>query len=139
MINILAKMVGKRIVHRVVAGQKVGGLLDMKFGFALLRDGRVPIQYKLIALGIGGALTAALLAMELPVEAILAALVVGLPFDLALDGLETMVGPVLIGILLLPHLAPKAVTDRIRTEREGRVIDVEGRDPKPTSGMHFAR
>jgi hypothetical protein len=90
----------------------------------------MPLRFKLLALGIGAALMAALISMELPMETILAALVVGLPFDAALDGLESVVGPFVIACLLLPHLAPAELVQQIRAERAGigagPVIDVVG-------------
>lgn len=139
MMGFLMRMFGKRVVHQAVAKQRNGGLLDIKFGFSLLRNRRVPMRYKLLALGLGAALTAGLVALELPVESILAALVIGLPFDAALDGLETMVGPVLFGVLLLPHLAPRGLVEQIRLERSGPVVDVESQETKPEQQMRYAR
>ena len=68
--------------------------MNMTLGYALLRDRRVPIRTKLIALGIGAA------------------------GDLTLDGAEAVIGPVLIATLLLPHLAPADLVRQIRAETE---------------------
>jgi hypothetical protein len=46
-------------------------LLNMQLGYALLRDRRVPIRTKLIALGIGAAAIGAIELLQLPVEGVL--------------------------------------------------------------------
>ena len=94
--------------------------MNMTLGYALLRDHRVPIRTKLIALGIGAASVGAFELLQLPVEGIVAALLplVGAAGDLALDGAEAVIGPVLIATLLLPHLAPADLVQQIRVETE---------------------
>ena len=64
--------------------------MNMTLGYALLRDRRVPIRTKLIALGIGAAGVGAFELLQLPVEGVVAALVplIGAAGDLALDGAE---------------------------------------------------
>ena len=43
MMNFIMRVFGKRALHKAVGQQaKTGGLLDMKLGYALFRDGRVP-------------------------------------------------------------------------------------------------
>ncbi|HLV80426.1 MAG TPA: hypothetical protein VKT32_09090 [Chthonomonadaceae bacterium] len=132
MLNLLLRLFGKRVVHRAVASHtRVGGLLDVRFGFALFRDRRVPLGLKLLAILLGGALTALLVSLEIPLEGLLTLL---LPFltlpDVVVDGLETVVGPFVLGALLLPFLAPRPLVDRIRAERAGLaggpVIEMEG-------------
>jgi hypothetical protein len=95
--------------------------MKMTLGYALLRDRRVPIRTKLIALGIGAAGVGAIELLQLPVEGVLAAL---LPFiggagDLAVDGAEAVIGPILIAAMLLPHLAPADLVRQIRAETVG--------------------
>jgi hypothetical protein len=43
----------------------------------------------------------------------------GLGFDLMIDGLEMLAGPVLVASLLLPKLAPAPIVDQMRAERGG--------------------
>ena len=94
--------------------------MNMTLGYALLRDRRVPIRTKLIALGIGAAGVGAIELLQLPVEGVVAALLplIGAAGDLALDGAEALIGPVLIATLLLPHLAPADLVQQIRAETE---------------------
>jgi hypothetical protein len=93
--------------------------MSMQLGFALLRDRRVSIRAKLIALGIGAAAVSAIELLQLPVEGVVAALLpfIGAAGDLTLDGAEAVLGPVLIATLLLPHLAPADIVQQIRAER----------------------
>jgi hypothetical protein len=92
----------------------------MTLGYTLLRDRRVPIRTKLIALGIGAAGMGAIELLQLPVEGVVAALLpfIGAAGDLALDGAEAIIGPVLIATLVLPHIAPPALVRQIRAEAE---------------------
>jgi hypothetical protein len=94
--------------------------MNMTLGYALLRDRRVPIRTKLIALGIGAAGVGAFELLQLPVEGVVAALLplIGAAGDLALDGAEAVIGPVLIATLLLPHLSPADLVQQIRAETE---------------------
>jgi hypothetical protein len=94
--------------------------MNMTLGYALLRDRRVPIRTKLIALGIGAAGVGVIELLQLPVEGVVAALLplIGAAGDLALDGAEAVIGPVLVATLLLPHLAPAALVQQIRAETE---------------------
>jgi hypothetical protein len=94
--------------------------MKLALGYALLRDRRVPIRTKLIALGLGAAGMGAIELLQLPVEGLVAALVpfVGAAGDLALDGAEAVLGPILIATLLMPHLAPADLVRQIRAETE---------------------
>ena len=65
MLKTLWNHVGARATHAVVGGQRQGSRLNMKLGIALFRDRRIGIWPKLIALAIGGALTALLVALEI--------------------------------------------------------------------------
>ena len=94
--------------------------MNMMLGYTLLRDRRVPIRTKLIALGIGAAGVGAIELLQLPIEGVVAALLpfIGAAGDLALDGAEAIIGPVLIATLVLPHIAPPALVRQIRAEAE---------------------
>ena len=94
--------------------------MKMTLGYALLRDRRVPIRIKLIALGIGAAGVGAIELLQLPLEGVVAALLpfIGAAGDLALDGAEAVIGSVFIATLLMPHLAPADLVRQIRAEVE---------------------
>ena len=96
-------------------------LLDLKLGYALMWDRRVPIGAKLLALALAIPLTALLELLELPVEGLIAALlsIFGVIGDLALDGVEIIAGPIIFSCLLLPFLAPTNVVSQVRQERSG--------------------
>ena len=107
-------------------------LLDMKLGFALMRDGRVPLRSKFFALLLGLAITGIVELMEIPVEGIIAALVplLGFAGDFVIDGAEAIAGPLLLANALLPFVAPHEIVERVRAERatagkaKGPIIDV---------------
>ena len=94
--------------------------MNMTLGYALLRDRRVPIRTKLIALGIGAATIGAIELLQLPVEGVFSVLLpfIGAAGDLALDGAEAIIGRVVIATLLLPLLAPSDLVRQIRIESE---------------------
>ena len=94
--------------------------MNMTLGYALLRDRRVPIRTKLIALGIGAAGVGAIELMQLPLEGVFAALLplVGAVGDLTLDGAEAVIGPILIATLVLPHLVPGDLVRQVRAEAQ---------------------
>ena len=94
--------------------------MDIKLGWKLLKDNREPIRAKLAALGIGVACIAALEALELPLDAVLAAILplVGITGDIALDGAEAICGPVLIATMLLPYMVAPPLVRQIRAEGE---------------------
>ena len=95
-------------------------LFEFKLGFALLKDSRIPIRYKALAILLGLLITGVLELLELPFEAILAGLLpmIGIPGDIVLDGLEAVGGPIIFGCLILPFLAPRYLVDKIRSERD---------------------
>jgi hypothetical protein len=89
-------------------------------GYRLLRDRRVSIRAKLVALGIGAAVTGLFELFQLPIEGVVAAFLpfIGAAGDLALDGVEAVLGPVLIASVLLPRFAPAGVVAQARAETE---------------------
>lgn len=115
------KLLGVRALKTAVAGGNRPPILDVKLGFTLLRDRRVPIATKLLALMLGVAAVFALSALELPVELLIAALlnVPGVGLDFVIEGLEIIAGPILFGSLFLLRLAPQAVVQQLRDERYG--------------------
>lgn len=125
----IKKLVMNRVAHSVAgkyAAQYVGPnqILDAKLGWTLLRDKRVPMGKKALALALGAGATAALLAAELPLNALVALILPGIGFglDAIMDSAEVVVGPVLFASLVLPHLAPKNVVQQIRAERYGTPV-----------------
>lgn len=117
------------LVASQVARQHVGEnkLFDVKLGSALLKDRRVAIGTKSMAMALGIALVMLIDTLELPFEAVLAFLMplVGMGINIAVDGLEYVAGSLLFAALLIPHLTPKALVQKIRGERTGEPIRVE--------------
>ncbi len=70
--------------------------------------------------------------LELPVEALIAFLLplVGFGFEIAWNGVETIIGSLLFAGLALPHLAPKTLVQQIRAERNPVPIPVEARSSR---------
>ena len=113
MVSYIGKL-GRIVLPKAVAREAHRrGWLDLKLGYALLRDQRVSILTKLAALASGITLTAILIALEFPLEALIGWVVpfLGLAFDVAFDGLEVFVLPLLFGTLVLRWLAPRAVVE----------------------------
>ena len=102
--------------------------LDLKLGYALLRDRRVPLHSKAAAFAIGFGALVLVTVLELPLEEIIAAVVpfVGVIGDMVLDGMEAIIGPFLVACLVLPYLAPSTVVAQIRRERAGVAGPAEG-------------
>jgi len=96
-----------------------GSLHDVRLGFALMRDRRVPLRAKLLAILIGLAVTGLVEFLELPVEGILSILlpILGGVGDVVVDGAEMIAGPLLLASVLLPFLAPRDLVAQIRAER----------------------
>jgi hypothetical protein len=94
--------------------------MNIRLGYRLLRDHRVPIRAKLMALGIGAACIGALEVLELPLEGVLAAILplIGITGDIVFDGAEAIVGPVIIATMVLPYLVPPPLIQQIRAEGE---------------------
>lgn len=108
-------LITRALAHKAVgaAAKKKG--LNLHLGFALARDRRVSFGFKATALAIGLGLTALLIAIEFPLEAIVGALLpaVGLVADIAIDGLEIVALPLILGALALPFLVPKGLAERL--------------------------
>jgi hypothetical protein len=94
-------------------------LLDVKLGFALMCDRRVPLRSKLTALLLGLAVIGLVEFFELPVEGLIATLlpILGMVGDIAIDGAELIGGPLLLANALLPFVAPRDIVEKIRSER----------------------
>lgn len=124
MLKLLWNRVGRHAATAAVGGRFADGRFDIKLGFALLRDRRLAIWPKLLALAVGGALAALLIAFEISPEGILAVLLpgLGLALDFVTDGLEAVILPVLIGALVLPFVAPRNIVDTIMAERQGKSL-----------------
>lgn len=123
--GLLMRLFGHKMFHKAVAPHTSnGGVLDIHLGFAMLRDRRVPIGSKLLALALGAGGIALLINLQLPLEAVLAILlpVIGFMGDAVVDGIEGVVGPFVLAALLLPHLAPAAVAQTIRAERAAALL-----------------
>ena len=86
-----------------------------------MRDQRVSILTKLAALASGITLTAILVALEFPLEALIGVVLpfLGFALDFAVDGLEIIVLPLLAATLVIRWLAPKHVVDDILDQRAG--------------------
>jgi hypothetical protein len=96
----------KAAKHAIGRHARKGGLLDVKYGFSLLRDRRISFAPKLLAIAIGIAVTALLMALEAPLELILGLFLplVGFELDLLMDGVEVVLFPLLVACIVLPRL-----------------------------------
>jgi len=118
----IMRFLGHRVFHLAVQQHTTAGqALDLRFGMKLLRDRRVPVASKALAIGIGAAATGLLVSLELPIEALLGMMlpVLGFVADGTLDGLEAVAGPLVIGALVLPLIAPAGTVDALRREHLG--------------------
>ena len=124
MMRLLWSRIGTHAVRHAVGGHREGSRLNIKLGFALLSSRRVGAWPKMLALAVGAAVAAGVVALEIPVESILAVLLpgLGLAMDLAADGAEAVVVSVLVASLLLPFIAPRGVVDAIIAERAGVAV-----------------
>ena len=120
----ILRFLGERVAHKTLArNSHTGGFLDVKLGFAMLKDRRVPLRSKLLALGVGAGLIALLIGLEVPLEGVLAVVlpVIGPAADLLTNSLEAVIGTVGFASMLLPHVAPKRLAQQIHNERDGIV------------------
>ena len=116
----VSQAIARRVAGKAIAGT-MGGWLDLGLGFALLRDRRIGMRHKAMAMAAGAVVTSALVALEVPLEGIVALVLplLGGMVDLAADGAEETIGTILIGALLLPFIASREVVAEIRAERLG--------------------
>jgi len=131
--KLIWNQIGRHAAGAVVGGRLAGSRLNMKLGFALLRDRRIGVWPKLLSLAIGAAGAAVLIALEISPEAILAAILPGLGFalDFVADGMEVALVPFLLAALALPFVAPRPIVDEIMMERA--VADVPALPPPVVS------
>ena len=124
MMKQILNQVGLRAAHAVVGGKLTGSRFNMKLGFALLKDRRIGVWPKLLSLAIGGAVAALIIALEIPLEGILALFLPGIGYaiDFVADGMEAVILPVLFGSLILPFVAPRQLVDEIMMERSTPVV-----------------
>jgi hypothetical protein len=97
--------------------------MNAPLGYALLRDRRVSLRPKFMALGAGLLVLGLLEALQIPLESVLAFVLpgVGAAGDIALDGVEAVVVPVLVATLLMPYLAPPGIVQELRTQHATRI------------------
>ncbi|MDR3688407.1 MAG: hypothetical protein P4L46_03440 [Fimbriimonas sp.] len=116
MANILGAAAKKALPKAALHQANKRGWLDMKLGFALMRDRRVSMLAKLASLASGVVLTAILVAIEVPLESIVGALLpfVGVALDFAIDGIEFLIFPLIVSAIVIRWMAPKAVVDSLR-------------------------
>jgi len=103
---------GRHATHKAITHEAHRrGWLNLRLGFALLRDRRVSLLTKLASLASGVVLTAILVAIEFPLEGLIGLLLpfLGLAFDFVFDGLEIVVLPLLVSAIVIRWLAPKNV------------------------------
>ena len=133
----LLRLVGRRAVHKAVGHQAQRQGIDIKLGFALFRDKRVPLGAKVLAVSLGITGMILLDLLELPAETFIAVMlpVLGFMLDGIFAGVENVVGPILLSAICLNFTAPKSVVAQLRRERSGvtqGVIDVESYPVNPT-------
>jgi hypothetical protein len=99
--------------------------LNLKLGYVLLRDSRVPVRAKMLALGIGALATTAVEVLEIPIEGFFAMVLplIGIAGDLAVGTTEAVVGPIIVACLLLPHMAAPALVEQVRAEQSAAGVN----------------
>ena len=92
---------------------------DLALGFALMWDRRVPLRVKLVTLALAVGVTACVLAVEIPFEALMIAILSKSGFIgvMTLDGVEAIIGPMIFSCLFLPFDAPTTAVNQIRQRR----------------------
>jgi hypothetical protein len=121
MLNLVLRLLGHRALHQAASHPTARRALDWRLGLRLLRDRRVPLKTKTLALGLGAMALVAVEIFEMPLELFVAAVLplIGIAADFAIDGLELVAVPMLVATLVLPHLAPRAVVEQVRHEMAG--------------------
>jgi hypothetical protein len=94
--------------------------LNPRLGYLLIKDRRVPLLAKGLSLAVALLITLVVVALELPVEGILAASlpVMGIVGDGLVDVAEVVALPLLITCLLLPFFTSRPIVNQIRQEHE---------------------
>ncbi len=96
----LLSIIGRRATRHTTAK-----LLSPSKGLKMMRDPQVRASHKLLALGAGILITVGLLAIEFPLEAVVAAIPgLGIALDLFVDGSELLIAPFVIACTLLPRM-----------------------------------
>jgi hypothetical protein len=93
--------------------------MNIQLGYLLLRDTRVSVQSKIIAMAIGAAVVGFIELLQIPLESVFALIlpIIGIAGDVVFDGAEAVIGTVFIATLLMPYLAPAHIVQQIRAER----------------------
>ncbi|HLK15787.1 MAG TPA: hypothetical protein VKT78_13370 [Fimbriimonadaceae bacterium] len=101
----------------LVAHRATRRFLNFRLGWQLLRHPGVPTGKKVLAVLVGLGVTGALVACEIPLEGVLGLLAPGVGFvaDVAIDGAEVFILPVLIATALMPYMARVPVNQPLPT------------------------
>ena len=96
--------------------------MNAPLGYALLRDRRVSLRPKFMALGAGLIVLGVIEVLQIPLESVLAFVLpgVGAASDVVVDGAEAVIVPVLVATLLMPMLAPSHIVQELRAEHASR-------------------
>jgi hypothetical protein len=92
--------------------------VDVRLGFALLRDRRIPLAKKAQAILLGALGMLLIQVIEIPLEWL--TVILGSPFGIE-DGIEAIILPIMLASATLPYLAPKELVDQLRAERAQRL------------------
>src|ERR1700683_3433959 len=97
--------------------------MNAPLGYALLRDRRVSLRPKFMALGAGLAVMGVIQLLQITFESLLAFVFpgVGAAGDVAVDGVGAVIVPVLVASLLMPYLSPQSIVQELRAEHATRV------------------
>ena len=106
---------GPIIAHAAARQAHKRGFLDLQTGFSMFRNRSIPGSLKVGSLTLGLLATLLLTAFEIPLEGIVGLLLpfVGPAIDLAIDGAEVVLLPLLFGAAILPHLVRRRAANRI--------------------------
>jgi len=90
---------------------------DLRCGFALMLDRRIPNRDKLVTLALAVGITACALAFEIPVEAMIILFFAKSGFIgvMVFDGVEAVAGPAILSCLFLPFLGATTVISKTAT------------------------
>ena len=93
--------------------------MNIQLGYLLLRDTRVSVQSKIIAMAIGAAVVGFIELLQIPLESVFALIlpIIGIAGDVVFDGAEAVIGTVFIATLLMPYLTPAHIVQQIRAEQ----------------------